>query len=266
MRREKVFNTLELREKIIEKLQRMKVKRSEDFEVLSEVFNVEVLMQLYDMLRKGLLKEFNGEISSGKESKVFHAIAKGNVEVAVKIYLIVNTEIRRMMLKYIIGDKRFERVKSDSRSLVYTWARKEYANLSTMHEAGLPVPKPILVQKNILVMSFIGENGQRAPLLKELHELKNPRETYMEIINFIVKSRDEARLIHADLSEYNVMIWDGKPFIIDLSQAVPVTHPLAGEFLRRDVENINRFFMKRRWVSETIPVEEVVGDWLTYSS
>ncbi|MBO3832452.1 MAG: serine protein kinase RIO [Candidatus Brockarchaeota archaeon] len=266
MRREKVFNTLELREKIIEKLQRMKVKRSEDFEVLSEVFNVEVLMQLYDMLRKGFLKEFNGEISSGKESKVFHAIAKGNVEVAVKIYLIVNTEIRRMMLKYIIGDKRFERVKSDSRSLVYTWARKEYANLSTMHEAGLPVPKPILVQKNILVMSFIGENGQRAPLLKELHELKNPRETYMEIINFIVKSRDKARLIHADLSEYNVMIWDGKPFIIDLSQAVPVTHPLAGEFLRRDVENINRFFMKRGWVSETIPVEEVVGDWLTYSS
>ncbi|MBO3753815.1 MAG: hypothetical protein FGF53_02890, partial [Candidatus Brockarchaeota archaeon] len=43
-------------------------------------------------------------------------------------------------------------------------------------------------------------------------------------------------------------------------------HPLAREFLRRDVENINRFFMKRRWVSETIPVEEVVGNWLTYSS
>ncbi len=259
MTHEKVFNTLELREKLIEKLQRMKVKRSEDFEVFSEVFNVEVLMQLYDLLRKGILKEFNGEISSGKESKVFHAVAKGNVEVAVKIYLTVNTEIRRMMLKYIIGDKRFEKVKSDSRSLVYTWARKEYANLSTMHEAGLPVPKPLLVQKNILVMSFIGENGQRAPLLKELHELKNPRETYMEIINFIVKSRDKAGLIHADLSEYNVMIWNEKPFIIDLSQAVPITHPLAGEFLRRDVENINRFFMKRRWIDEAIPVEEVVG-------
>lgn len=258
MRREKVFDTLELREKLIEKLQRMKVKRSEDFQVFSEVFNMEVLMQLYRLLKNGVLKEFNGEISSGKESKVYHAVAKGSVEVAVKIYLTVNTEIRQMMLKYISGDKRFEKMKSGSRSLVYTWARKEYANLSAMYEAGLPVPKPILVQKNILVMTFIGENGQRAPLLKELPELKKPDKTYMEIIDFIVKSLNKAKLVHSDLSEYNVMIWNEKPFIIDLSQAVPVTHPLAEEFLRRDVENINRFFMKRRWIDKIIPVEEVI--------
>jgi len=258
MARGKVFDKLELRERLIEKLQRMKVKRSEDFEVFSEVFNVEVLMQLYDLLRKGVLKEFNGEVSSGKESKVYHAIAKGNVEVAVKIYLTVNTDIRRMMLKYIIGDIRFEKVKSDTRSLVYTWARKEYANLSTMHAAGLPVPKPILVQKNILIMKFIGENGQRAPLLKEVSTLDNPCEIYDQIIDFIVNNYNKARLVHADLSEYNVMVWNDKPFIIDVSQAVPVTHPLAEEFLKRDVENINRFFMKRGWVTEVVPVEEVV--------
>ncbi|MBO3769501.1 MAG: serine protein kinase RIO [Thermoproteota archaeon] len=258
MTREKVFDRLELRERLIEKLQRMKVKRSENFEVFSEVFNVEVLMQLYELLRKGFLKEFNGEISSGKESKVFHAIAKGNIEVAVKIYLTVNTEIRRMMLKYIIGDRRFERIKSDSRSLVYTWARKEYANLDTLYNAGLLVPKPMLVQKNILIMKFIGENGQRAPLLKELPELDNPHEIYEQIIDFIIKSYSKAKLIHADLSEYNIMIWSGKPFIIDVSQAVPVTHPLAEEFLRRDIENINRFFIRKGWITEEVSVEEVI--------
>jgi RIO kinase 1 len=258
MTRGKVFDKLELREKLIEKLQRMKVKRSEDFEVFSEVFNVEVLMQLYDLLRRGVLKEFNGEVSSGKESKVYHAVAKGNIEVAVKIYLTVNTEIRRMMLKYIVGDRRFERVKSDSRSLVYTWARKEYANLNMMHAVGLPVPRPILVQKNILIMKFIGENGQRAPLLKEVQSLDNPYEVYEKIIDFVAKSYKKARLVHADLSEYNVMIWNGEPFIIDVSQAVPVTHPLAEEFLRRDVENINRFFLRKSWVAEVVPLEEVV--------
>ncbi|MEM3712759.1 MAG: serine protein kinase RIO [Thermoproteota archaeon] len=258
MTRGKVFDKLELRERLIEKLQRMKVKSSEDFEVFSEVFNVEVLMQLYDLLRKGVLKEFNGEISSGKESKVFHAIARSNIEAAVKIYLTVNTEIRRMMLKYIIGDRRFEKVKSDSRSLVYTWAKKEYANLDTLYNVGLPVPRPILVQKNILIMKFIGENGQRAPLLKELLTLDNPNETYEQIIDFVVKSYSKARLIHADLSEYNVMIWNGKPFIIDVSQAVPVTHPLAEEFLKRDVENINRFFMRRGWITEEVSLEEVM--------
>lgn len=258
MTHRKVFDKLELREKLIEKLQKMKVKRSEDFKVFSEVFNVEVLMQLYDLLRKGVLKEFNGEVSSGKESKVYHAVAKGNVEVAVKIYLTVNTEIRRMMLKYIVGDRRFEKVKSDSRSLVYTWARKEYANLNTMYMVGLSVPRPILVQKNILIMKFLGENGQRAPLLKEVSSLNNPREIYEQIIDFVAKSYKKAKLVHADLSEYNVMIWNGEPFIIDVSQAVPVTHPLAEEFLKRDVENINRFFLKKGWVAEVVSLEEVV--------
>lgn len=259
MTREKVFDTLELRERLIEKLQRMKVKRSEDLQVFDEVFNVEVLMILYELLRKGVLKEFNGEISSGKESKVYHAVAKEDVEAAVKIYLTVNTEIRRMMLKYIAGDRRFENVKSGSRSLVHTWARKEYANLSAMHEAGLPVPKPILVQKNILIMTFIGENGLRAPLLKEVPELERPDETYMEILEFIVKSYKKARLVHGDLSEYNVMIWNEKPIVIDVSQAVPVIHPLANQLLRRDIENINRFFRKKEWVAEIMSEEEVVS-------
>ncbi|MEM2088916.1 MAG: serine protein kinase RIO [Thermoproteota archaeon] len=259
MTRKKVFDTLELRERLIEKLQRMKIKRSEDFQVFAEVFNVEVLMILYELLRKGVLKEFNGEISSGKESKVYHAVAKENVEAAVKIYLTVNTGIRRMMLKYISGDRRFENVKSDSRSLVQTWARKEYANLTEMHKAGLPVPEPILVQKNVLVMTFIGEHGRRAPLLKEVSELARPDETYREILEFIVKSYKRAGLVHGDLSEYNIMIRGEKPIIIDVSQAVPVTHPLANQLLRRDVENINRFFRKKGWVAKIMSEEEVVN-------
>lgn len=259
MTSKKVFDELELREKLIEKLQRMKVKRSEDLQIFGEVFNVEVLMQLYELLRRGILKEFNGEISSGKESKVYHAIAGGGLEVAVKIYLTVNTEIRRMMLKYIAGDRRFDGMKSNSRTLVHTWARKEYANLNAMYNAGLSVPKPILVQKNILVMTFIGEGGQRAPLIKEVPELKNPKGTYKEILEFVAKCHKKARLVHGDLSEYNVMMWNERPFFIDVSQAVPLTHPLAKELLRRDIENINRFFKKRGWVNEIVSGEEVVS-------
>jgi RIO kinase 1 len=65
--------------------------------------------------------------------------------------------------------------------------------------------------------------------------------------------------VHGDLSEYNVMIWDEKPIIIDVSQAVPVTHPLAKQLLRRDVENINRFFIKKGWVAKIMSEEEVVS-------
>ncbi|MGQ9479121.1 MAG: serine protein kinase RIO [Thermoproteota archaeon] len=255
---EKAFRELELREKLIEKLQKMKVKRSEDFEVFEEVFNVEVLKTIYDFLRKGVLKEFNGVISAGKESRVYHAIGEGNMEFAVKIYLTVNLEIRKMMLKYIVGDKRFEKFRRDSRSLVHIWARKEYANLSAMYGAGLSVPKPLYVQKNVLIMEFIGENGERAPLLREVSELSSPEKTYVEIINFIVESYKKAGLVHGDLSEYNVMIWRDKPVIIDVSQAVSVTHPLAEDLLIRDINNINRFFKRKGWIAELTPVKEVV--------
>ncbi|MDW8034417.1 MAG: RIO1 family regulatory kinase/ATPase, partial [Nitrososphaerota archaeon] len=88
--------------------------------------------------------------------------------------------------------------------------------------------------------------------------LNKPHETYRQIIDFIVKSYIKAKLIHADLSEYNVMIWNDKPFVIDVSQAVPVTHPLAKEFLKRDVENINKFFIKKGWIFEEVSVKEVI--------
>jgi RIO kinase 1 len=49
-------------------------------------------------------------------------------------------------------------------------------------------------------------------------------------------------LVHADLSEYNVMVWEEKSWIIDVSQAVDLGHPRAREFLERDLANIHRFF------------------------
>ena len=51
-------------------------------------------------------------------------------------------------------------------------------------------------------------------------------------------------MVHADLSEYNIMIWEGEPVLFDVSQAVPLQHPMASKFLRRDVENLHRYFRK----------------------
>ena len=53
----------------------------------------------------------------------------------------------------------------------------------------------------------------------------------------------KAGLIHSDLSAFNVLIWK-KPYLIDFSQAVPLEHVLAKEFLKRDIRNINLYFKK----------------------
>ncbi|MCD6341002.1 MAG: serine protein kinase RIO, partial [Desulfurococcales archaeon] len=116
-------------------------------------------------------------------------------------------------------------------------------NYSLMNEAGVSVPKPITQLENVLVMEFIGEKGKRAPLLKEV-ELSDEEyyEIFKNLIKDVRKMYQVAGLVHGDLSEYNVMIWKGRHYIIDVSQAVKVTHPNAHEFLVRDLRNIRRFF------------------------
>ncbi|MEM2594156.1 MAG: RIO1 family regulatory kinase/ATPase, partial [Candidatus Bathyarchaeia archaeon] len=82
-----------------------------------------------------------------------------------------------------------------------------------------------------------------APLLKEV-ELKNPERMYHLIILHVKRLYRGAGLVHGDLSEYNVMVWRGRPVLFDFSQAVPIEHPSSEQFLMRDLENINRFFSK----------------------
>jgi RIO kinase 1 len=64
----------------------------------------------------------------------------------------------------------------------------------------------------------------------------------------------KAEIVHGDLSEYNIMMWKGKPVIFDMSQSVPTSHPMADFLLRRDLANLNRFFS--RLGVNVVPVEE----------
>ena len=110
-----------------------------------------------------------------------------------------------------------------------------------MSKAGIPVPKPEIVNKNILIMSFIGKKQNAAPLIREV-KLKKPGKVYSEILDILSLMYNKANLVHADLSEYNILYYNKKPIIIDVSQAVLLDHPQAAFFLYRDVSNINRYF------------------------
>ncbi len=158
------------------------------------------------------------------------------------------------MLPYIEGDPRFAHVRRDTRSLVYTWAQKEFKNLQRAHEVGVKVPQPIAVEKNVLIMEFIGKNGVSAPLMREV-PLRNPKRVYRQLLTYLRRLYRKGRLVHADLSEYNIMIWKNKTVIFDVSQAVPIEHPMAHQFLRRDLENLHRYFKKLH--IDVLSVEEM---------
>ncbi|MEM3108557.1 MAG: serine protein kinase RIO [Candidatus Bathyarchaeia archaeon] len=234
--------TLEERRYIVEQL--MKHKRSEEWEVLEEVFDKPTLLNLYQLLNRRALARVHGVVKAGKESRIYWGETPDGREAAIKIYLTVSSEFKKGMLSYILGDPRFPRVRRDARTLIQLWARKEYKNLSAAYKAGVRVPEPLTVKGNILVMEFIGEKGVPAPLLREASNLRM-EEAYRKILGMVRALYDGAGLVHADLSEYNVMIWRGEPVFIDLSQAVHRDHPSAEPYLRRDLENLNKFFSRR---------------------
>lgn len=147
------------------------------------------------------------------------------------------------MIKYLMGDPRFKKIPKSTRKLVIMWASKEFRNLKLMYDAGITVPKPIAQYENILVMEFLGVNGVRAPLLKEVElDVEGLRYVFKHLIDDIRKMYLYAGLVHGDLSEYNIMLHNSKPYIIDVSQAVKISHPNAYDLLIRDVNNLIRYF------------------------
>jgi RIO kinase 1 len=232
------------REKRVERRDRMlEHDFSSERATLEEVFDQATRMVIYRFLTEGVLHEVHGVVNAGKEARVYWGKNKEGKDLAVKIYLTSSAEFKKGMLKYIEGDYRFKGVKHDTRSLIFAWAQKEFRNLEEAARAGVNVPKPVAVKRNVLVMEFVGEDGVSAPSLKEQLPA-NPERTYRQLLTYLVRLYRKADLVHGDLSEYNIMMWKGKPLLFDMSQAVPTSHPLAKSLLERDLVNVNRFFSR----------------------
>ena len=221
---------------------------------VEEVFDQTTRMVVFDMLNSGVFYELNGVVSSGKEARVYWGTDKEGKDLAVKIYLTSSAEFKRGMHKYIEGDPRFKDVKHDTRSLMSVWAQKEFRNLKEATDAKVRVPKPFAVKSNVVVMEFIGEKGVSAPSLKE-QPPANPTKVYKLLVTYIKRLYQKAKIVHGDLSEYNIMMWKGKTVVFDMSQSVSIEHPLADSLLVRDLTNVNRFFS--RLDVKVYPVEEL---------
>jgi RIO kinase 1 len=232
------------KEKTVEKRDKMLVHDfSTERATVEEVFDQATRMVVYQLLNSGILYEVHGVVNAGKEARVYWGKNKEGKELAVKIYLTTSAEFKKGMLKYIEGDYRFKGVKRDTRSLIFTWAQKEFRNLEQASRAKVRVPNPVAVKNNVLVMEFIGKNGVNAPSLKE-QAPSDPEKVYEVLLTYVERLYRKADLVHGDLSEYNIMMWKGKPVIFDVAQAVPTSHSMAELFLRRDLANVNRFFSR----------------------
>lgn len=139
--------------------------------------------------------------------------------------------------RYVVGDSRFQRYcKSNPRKMVKMWAEKELRNLARLHAAGVRAPQPLQLRMHVLAMQFLGSGGVAAPRLRDAGlPPARMRQAYGEMVLLIRTMYQKCRLVHADLSEYNVLVHQNELWIIDVSQSVEPDHPRAFDFLREGV-------------------------------
>ncbi len=232
---------------------RIREKDSDTLKSIESVFDFQTSMLLVKMMNSGILGDIGFCVSTGKEANVYHGYGMKKEELAIKIYRTASAEFKKNWI-YVQGDPRFKSYKKGTYSFIYTWAKKEFKNLKRMNKASVKSPIPIAVQKNILVMEFIGKGEKAAPLLKD-SKVKKPHKLYAKILDYMTKLYEDAKLIHADLSEYNILMLKQDPVFIDVSQAVLLDHPYAAAFLFRDIKNVNRYFSSLG--VEILPNEEL---------
>lgn len=239
-----------------------------------QVLDPRTRMLLLQMINRNIVSEINGCLSTGKEANVYHAVTYPEddfdappLQRAIKVYK-TSILVFKDRDKYVTGEHRFRSgyQKSNNRAMVKLWAEKEMRNLKRLHSAGIPVPEPISLRLHVLVMEFLGNSkGFASPRLKDV-VLPGPdvdeqwRQLYIDLLGLMRSMYHDCSLVHADLSEYNMLYHKRKLYIIDVSQSVELDHPRASEFLRMDIKNVTDFF-KRKNV-HTLP-EPVVFKFIT---
>lgn len=240
----------------------VRIKDKADRATVEGVLDPRTMVILYKMVNRGLLESVNGCVSTGKEANVYHATIaadpsssastseKGSL--ALKIYK-TSILVFKDRDRYVSGEFRFRHgyAKHNPRKMVRLWAEKEARNLKRMVSAGLRAPIPVELRDHVLVMQFLGDSeGWASPRLKDADEMigSDPAEwsrLYRELLASVRIMYHECRLVHADLSEYNILYHEGHLWIIDVSQSVEHDHPRAYDFLRADIGHVDEYFAKR---------------------
>lgn len=211
-----------------------------DTKTVSGVFDEKTRLSLYRLLNKNQI-QIHSLIKEGKESVVFSGQGKDGDWVAIKVYRTEAMDFRSIS-KYLLGDPRLGKIQRKRRNFIYAWCKREHSNLKKAFEEDVKCPEPITYSDNILIMSFIGKNNSPSPRLIDI-DLDKPQKIYKKIIKNMRKLA-QSRLIHGDLSAYNILLHNEEPVLIDFSHGTTPKNPIAPELLKRDVKNINSFFTK----------------------
>jgi RIO kinase 2 len=192
-------------------------------------------------VKAGLLEAFGKPLGVGKEADVYDALTPKGERIAIKFHRLGRISFRQTRIKRGWTTEDVNWLLRSRKA-----AEKEFEALKLVYPKGVAVPKPISQNRHALAMSAI-EGAE----LAEYREIPKPEKVLSEILRNIRKAYLKAGVIHADLSEYNIILKpDNHILIIDWPQYVTREHPNARQLLKRDIENIINFFKRKRLLLE----------------
>jgi RIO kinase 1 len=124
-----------------------------------------------------------------------------------------------------------------------SWIAYEFQTLEILYAAGADVPKPYVMEKNAILMDYIGDLDVAAPTLNTMRldsdEVSPLFDRILHNIDLLLSNER----IHGDLSAYNILYWDGDITLIDFPQVVPPeSNPAAWTIFLRDVTRVCQYF------------------------
>ena len=192
------------------------------------VLDPRTLIIIHKLIQNNKIEQLYGCISTGKEANVYRAEGRckdftqlemipkedPNMEFAVKIFK-TSILVFKDRERYVSGEFRFRKghCKGNPRKKVKLWAEKEVRNLKRICMSGkIRAPWPYFLKNNVIAMEFIGHNAVAAPRLKDAiigsEDVNEIAHLYEECLMMMRNLYQECKLIHGDLSEYNLLYHD----------------------------------------------------------
>ena len=196
-------------------------------------------LALHALTRKGTITALGSLIGEGKEAVVYEAL--GLTPVAIKFHRVGQRSFTaaRSKREYMPETGHCPWIFASRRS-----AEREYAALTSLQKT-TDIPLPVAINRHAVVMGLVnGPNLNRCPL-------DDPKPMLDQILAN-VRSAYRAGVIHGDLSEFNVMVQEGRPVIIDWPQWVETSHVNADQVLRKDLTTILTFFKRKYHIPYTL--------------
>lgn len=197
-------------------------------------------MALKDYVKKDIIFALGAIIAKGKESDVYEVLTEEGVALALKFYMIGRISFTRARQKRAAES-------SEIRSWMttnYAAALREYHSLRRLEGLSAEFPRAIAYSRSTVLLEQV--SGVR---LSQRPYLEDPPKAESVIFGAMRKAFVSAKLVNADLSEYNILTNGASIWLIDWPQAVDTSHPNYEELLKHDVTAVATFFRRAYGVS-----------------